>query len=827
MFGKSRGFTLVEVMISLAVFAIIAAVLFAILLSNQRSSRVTVNLVEAQQNARVAIDVLSRDIRIAGYGIDIQNDQPVVQYAAPFEIMFNANMDPYPDTSDPRGDPQALDWSGGDLPPNGRRSPASRDTTGAETVVYTLDSNMDGVIDIKDVFGAGSNEQARETRNPNDMMLMRRVYGYSAASGRNTVSSEEVALIRGPLPATQVVEPMLLYWLDKDNDGVADSLHGDANNDGVLDDSEIAALTPLEWPTDEILLRQISRVTITAIGEMPERDRSYKFNGGYRQVRVTSDVTLGRGVFIPEQRTIAGKVLRDCNEDHSGTKGLPGYRVELSKAIYDITASDGSYSFVVAPGVYDSLILRGARKPLWYLTPFGTPWEESVKTDIDVTQSDTSGLNWWLNSPYGTLTGFLFHDVAKDTSYDPAVDTFITHEYKGWGIGIFKPGQEWTDTLSPPGKFTRDDFFMQGSTYASTLHTIYDTSDLNPFYAVVDSMIWPMPDMCDFDTTFPIPLLKASYPPKCWLYKPFDYIGGGFATKVRWHMEDQDDPLDSLKSTLEFSIDYGMHWHTMKHQLPGPDSSFRWYVPAIQTNRLIIGLWVDDPDTENQPCYSEVGPLTIGIPFLLSAGMYYIRDKVPPAADPCVIDDIQMMVRQYLVGKEEPEEDTAMAVMSDSGLYDLEVYWQQDTVETELETGDSVYSDSARWIVEMGMPPLDSVPDGAWRFNLWGNYKSTAICKISFVAEMYRCDNDGQGDSLIFTTLPDTGDTILPPMLVKAPDVDFIKLRHVNLAVSDCPRLKLRLKVYRWDKNGEKAKVYFYYNGPSASYVMTPRLPEQ
>ena len=47
MIKRRRGFTLVEVMISLAIFAIIAAVLFAILIRNQRSARITGNLVEA------------------------------------------------------------------------------------------------------------------------------------------------------------------------------------------------------------------------------------------------------------------------------------------------------------------------------------------------------------------------------------------------------------------------------------------------------------------------------------------------------------------------------------------------------------------------------------------------------------------------------------------------------------------------------------------------------------------------------------------------------------------------------------------------------------
>lgn len=866
---KGSGFTLVEVIISLAIFAIIAAVLFTILIRNQQSARVTSNLVEAQQNARVAVDVLSRDIRMAGYGVDVLNYQPVVQYAAPFEIMYNANLTPFPDTSDPRGDPLALDWTGSNLPPHSQRpSTDPHDTTGAETVVYTLDYNEDGNIDNVDVGEAEGNEQARVSYNPNDMMLMRRVYGYNSSLGENTVTSEELALVRGPIPAGSVIEPLFLYWLDTDRDGIADSLYGDTEApEGELNENEIAALTPLEWPDDAATLRQIRRVTVTAIGEMPERDRSYDENNGYRQVRVTSDVTIPED-FVIEKREIAGTVYRDCGGVQTG---LQGWRVELSPAIYDISASDGSYSFEVAPGAYQ-VELKDVVDP-WYFTMGG-----AIQI-VDVTDDDVTDANYYIDSPYGTVYGYVFYDVDRNGSYDPEpAGNDSTIKYTpgdtaalGWGIRMYghtAGGRAYTDpsNVAPPeSEYTFVEFAWRDSFYWWDVETFTNPDSPNPYIYVRENDSFQTPDECDFNFQQNIPLIKASIMPSCSLDTMTTGFVGGRLVNIFWFWKDSDTDWDSVMTSLYVSLDAELTWQRLRYTV-GPDTAiedtlsgdsmavnkFQWIVPFLDMDSLTYDLRfktvVDDPDTLNDSCESVSEPLRITRPWLGFTGQYLFRDRVPGTRDfdvhPMRHDTIHVEGLQVIPRVNEAsdhlhlpdttifhsdtlEEDTAMVITDSAGLYDLVIYWQQDTVDTEGLTGDTtlVYSDSARWISRWDDPVGSFVPEGLWRFYLWGNYESEVDCQVKFVAELYCSDNEGNTDDSLRVFSTDTLGTV-SMLLPRSPGRELIEIRHAESFVGNCRRLMVRLKVRRIDDEEEEAKVYFYYNSGMASYMLTPRIEE-
>lgn len=64
---SNRGFTLVELMIAMAIGALVMASVMTSFLSQHRSYLAQDDVVEMQQNARVAMDMLTRDIRSAGY----------------------------------------------------------------------------------------------------------------------------------------------------------------------------------------------------------------------------------------------------------------------------------------------------------------------------------------------------------------------------------------------------------------------------------------------------------------------------------------------------------------------------------------------------------------------------------------------------------------------------------------------------------------------------------------------------------------------------------------------------------------------------------------
>jgi prepilin-type N-terminal cleavage/methylation domain-containing protein len=66
---KQRGFTLVELMVVVAIFFFIMAAVFNAYLSQFHASVVQTQVTDMQQNARIAMDSLSKEIRMAGFGM--------------------------------------------------------------------------------------------------------------------------------------------------------------------------------------------------------------------------------------------------------------------------------------------------------------------------------------------------------------------------------------------------------------------------------------------------------------------------------------------------------------------------------------------------------------------------------------------------------------------------------------------------------------------------------------------------------------------------------------------------------------------------------------
>jgi type IV pilus assembly protein PilW len=64
---NSRGFTLIEVMIGIAISGIVAATIYAAYTSQQRTAIAQEQAVEMQQNIRAGLEIMSHDIRMAGY----------------------------------------------------------------------------------------------------------------------------------------------------------------------------------------------------------------------------------------------------------------------------------------------------------------------------------------------------------------------------------------------------------------------------------------------------------------------------------------------------------------------------------------------------------------------------------------------------------------------------------------------------------------------------------------------------------------------------------------------------------------------------------------
>lgn len=63
------GFTLVEVLMSVTISAFIIAAGFTSMVGSEKATRVTERVADTQQNARIGMELLSRDLKLAGFGM--------------------------------------------------------------------------------------------------------------------------------------------------------------------------------------------------------------------------------------------------------------------------------------------------------------------------------------------------------------------------------------------------------------------------------------------------------------------------------------------------------------------------------------------------------------------------------------------------------------------------------------------------------------------------------------------------------------------------------------------------------------------------------------
>ena len=325
------GFTLVELMITLVMLALVVAVIATVMIASQRSKADTEARIDAQQSGRSISDLIAADLRTAGYQVDDNTvpHQPPFAYVDSTEIMINTNLSPVIDTTVAGGDwPKALNPSQSPMPPKLTSTylPAATYTTGAETIRYTLDLNNDGVVDAADQTVPLAQE-AQRTRNPNDFVLARAVYG-QVAGGGNDGSLQKVGLVRGPDVG---VPKMYTVYLGS-------NINPWNWHDGAIPASELG---------------NISRITIAVTTEA----RSPSKDGTYARSTLTTDINSIRNVPTAGSTVynVSGFVFKDLNKNGTRDAGEPGVAnaiLRLGTVSVVSSSSTGSYTATGPPGIY-------------------------------------------------------------------------------------------------------------------------------------------------------------------------------------------------------------------------------------------------------------------------------------------------------------------------------------------------------------------------------------------------------------------------------------------------------------------------------------------
>jgi prepilin-type N-terminal cleavage/methylation domain-containing protein len=270
------GFTLVEVLVSVTILTIVLAMVFTAFMHTRKIALRHQLDMDIMQHARIGLNEMARTIRMIGYGRDARKGQAALIEAAPFQIIFTANLDEQLAPADR----EAALPPGASLPLYDATTyvtPMQNYTTGAETYRWTLDTNGDGIVDHLDT---NDNPEEKNTpQNLHDMVLIREVNG--KADGQVTTG------IRGPYDAygePTFLPPLFQYWLLEPDHSF--SLLGDTNEDGQLTGDE----RYFRSITSQVVLRKIRRIRITVTAESDRPDPLNRAE--YRSIQLSSGVTL-------------------------------------------------------------------------------------------------------------------------------------------------------------------------------------------------------------------------------------------------------------------------------------------------------------------------------------------------------------------------------------------------------------------------------------------------------------------------------------------------------------------------------------------------------
>ena len=266
----AEGFSLPEALVALVVFLLVMATVFTFFVDLGKNANTQSGALDQATTARVAIDEVARTIQQLGYNIDrAPSDDPStwqldVAFAGSHAFAFNADLD---QNIGPIPPSVTVNFPGGSYAGQG---PAGV-TGGAETYVYTIDANDDGVLDVNDRTNAasGSYNPAADTPDPQDFALFKKIYGYNGTNYGGTLVPITAGLFTNAI--TQAVypdgskpPPLFEYWLTEDVDrsrtlanqecavGTCPPsttrlpklyLWGDTNGDGVLSTAEADFIT--------------------------------------------------------------------------------------------------------------------------------------------------------------------------------------------------------------------------------------------------------------------------------------------------------------------------------------------------------------------------------------------------------------------------------------------------------------------------------------------------------------------------------------------------------------------------------------------------------
>ncbi|HOP48572.1 MAG TPA: PilW family protein [Desulfobacteraceae bacterium] len=212
-----RGFTLIELLISMAIAGIVTAAIYAAFQAQQRSSVIQENVNQMQQNLRAAMEIVIKDVRMAGYG------RPNISGVGILDVRPRNKDNVFDVTVDGNG---AIQLSA-DFNDNGALN-------SEETIIYSIfDSPVgspDGKPDLAGEVGGGGRQLLAE-----DIEALGFAFAFDGDGDGNIDTYDATGMV--PLPADPEQRRRIIWAVDSNNDNQLD-LNLDTNLDGVIDEND-------------------------------------------------------------------------------------------------------------------------------------------------------------------------------------------------------------------------------------------------------------------------------------------------------------------------------------------------------------------------------------------------------------------------------------------------------------------------------------------------------------------------------------------------------------------------------------------------------------
>lgn len=276
--SRRAAFTLLELMISVSIFAIVVAAVFESLTQQHKTSIVTENVVEAQNNVRAIASLMEREIRMAGYMVPDAVGVCGLDSTTSGDELFVSENEPIVPDDARAGDMGARLAAGAGAwsnPAINTSAPASSSAITLSISATTSDLDDDGTLFYDNDnngttdadFRVGGGFILADKANPQRGTLCGTVNAASTtqlvlvpmAGGLDTIggsdAEEEIVIVpaahyaierdasgaetgrllrNGDLLAQGVDDFQVSYFFDVDDDGVVDAT-ADVTGDGVVD----------------------------------------------------------------------------------------------------------------------------------------------------------------------------------------------------------------------------------------------------------------------------------------------------------------------------------------------------------------------------------------------------------------------------------------------------------------------------------------------------------------------------------------------------------------------------------------------------------------